>query len=69
VLSIKGAYLHHTGPTGSPEAIRGSVEYALGVLGGTKKIDVFEMARVDPNVPIETSVGCIPSIARALSPA
>lgn len=56
MLSIKGAFGHATGPTGSPDAIRQSVDDALKVLGGIKKIDVFEMARVDPNVPIETSV-------------
>ncbi|KAF2126683.1 Aldo/keto reductase [Dothidotthia symphoricarpi CBS 119687] len=56
VLSIKGAYGSKTGPTGSPEAIRASVEEALQGLGGMKTIDVFEMARVDPNTPIETSV-------------
>ena len=56
VLSIKGAFTLEKGPTGSPEGIRASVEEALKVLGGTKTIDIFEMARVDPNVPIETSL-------------
>lgn len=56
VLSIKGAYDMKKGPNGSPEGIRASVEEAVRVLGGTKTIDVFECARVDPNVPIETSV-------------
>ncbi|KAK4695938.1 pyridoxine 4-dehydrogenase, partial [Lecanoromycetidae sp. Uapishka_2] len=56
VLSIKGAYDIKTGPDCSPEGIRTSVEEAFKVLGGTKTIDVFECARGDPNVPIETSV-------------
>lgn len=56
VLSIKGAVDHTRSPTGSPDAIRASVEGALAVLAGSKTIDVFEMARVDPKVPIETSV-------------
>lgn len=56
VLSIKGAYSPVTGPDGSPEGIRASVQTALDVLGGCKKIDVFECARVDPKVLIETSV-------------
>ncbi|KAG8163348.1 hypothetical protein KVR01_006645 [Diaporthe batatas] len=56
VLSIKGAFDRATNtPHGSPEGIRASVEEALRILGATKKIDVFEMARVDPTVPIETS--------------
>lgn len=57
VLSIKGAYdaRTHT-PTGSPAALRAAVEGALAVLDGCKTIDIFEMARVDPNVPIEESI-------------
>lgn len=45
VLCIKGAYSHKDGPTGSAEAITASVDEALQVLDGTKKIDIFEMAR------------------------
>ena len=45
-----------TGPDGSPEGIRRSVEEGVKVLGGIKTIDVFECARVDPNIPIETSI-------------
>ncbi|KAI6083811.1 aldo/keto reductase [Hypoxylon rubiginosum] len=65
VLSIKGAYDAKTfEPTGSPEAIRASVEEALRVLDGTAKIDVFECARVDPKVPIETSVGALAELVK-----
>ncbi len=56
MLSIKGAFDMKTGPDGSVEGIRASVEEAVKVLGGAKTIDVFECARRDPNVPIETSV-------------
>lgn len=56
MLSIKGAFDAKTGPNGSREGIRASVEEAIKVLGDTKTIDVFECARRDPNVPIETSV-------------
>ncbi|KAK4167858.1 putative pyridoxal reductase protein [Cladorrhinum sp. PSN259] len=55
-LSIKGAFSPKDGPDGSPEGIRASVDYAVKVLDGVKTIDVFELARVDPRVPIETSV-------------
>ncbi|KAF1943011.1 Aldo/keto reductase [Clathrospora elynae] len=64
VLSIKGAFSIKTGPAGSPEAIRASVEEAFGVLGGEKTIDVFEMARVDPNTPIETSVKVLAELVK-----
>ncbi|KUI71380.1 Pyridoxal reductase [Cytospora mali] len=65
VLSIKGAYDGATQtPQGSPDGIRASVEEALRVLDGTKKIDVFEMSRVDPTVPIETSVGTLAELVK-----
>ncbi|KAI6816350.1 Aldo/keto reductase [Hortaea werneckii] len=64
VLSIKGAFGMKTGPTGSPEAIRESIEEAVKVLGDTKKVDIFEMARVDPNVPIETSVKALAELVK-----
>lgn len=57
VLSIKGAFdFVRSRPTGSPEAIRASVEECLRVLDGCKTIDVFEMARIDPTVPVVESV-------------
>lgn len=65
ILSIKGAYdaATHT-PTGSPAALRQSVEDALAILDGCKSIDVFEMARVDPTVPIEESVGALAALVQ-----
>ncbi|KAM7186829.1 NADP-dependent oxidoreductase domain containing protein [Rhypophila sp. PSN 637] len=57
VLSVKGAYNIRTNqPDCSPEGIRTAVDEALTILSGTKKIDLFEPARIDPNVPIETTV-------------
>lgn len=57
VLSIKGAYdAPIATPDCSPEGIRKAVEEAISVLDGTKKIDIFQCARVDPKIPIETSV-------------
>ncbi|MCJ1389951.1 Pyridoxine 4-dehydrogenase [Xylographa bjoerkii] len=64
VLSIKGAYDIKMGPNGSPEGIRASVEEAVKVLRGIKTIDVFECARVDPNVPIETSVKALAELVK-----
>ncbi|TDZ35865.1 Pyridoxal reductase [Colletotrichum trifolii] len=65
VLSIKGAYnVPEHVPDGSPEGIRAAVDRCLDVLGGTKTIDVFQCARVDPKVPIETSVGALADLVR-----
>ena len=52
-----------SGPDGSPEGIRKSVTTALAILDGVKKIDVFQCARVDPNVPIETSMQALKELA------
>lgn len=58
VINIKGALdFAKMSPDGTDAGIRKSVDNCIQILGGTKKIDVFEMARVDPNVPIEESVG------------
>jgi pyridoxine 4-dehydrogenase len=60
VLCIKGAYDRFTAqPDGSPANLRACVDECLRVLDGTKKIDIFECARVDPKVPIETSIGAL----------
>ncbi|KFA71126.1 hypothetical protein S40288_04516 [Stachybotrys chartarum IBT 40288] len=64
VISIKGAFDPRAGPNGSPEGIRASVEEAVKVLGSIKKIDVFECARVDPNVPIETSIQTLAELVK-----
>ncbi|KAK3384845.1 NADP-dependent oxidoreductase domain-containing protein [Podospora didyma] len=65
VLSVKGAYnaATHT-PDCSPEGIRASVDECLRVLDGTKTIDLFECARVDPKVPIETSIATLAALVR-----
>lgn len=72
VLSIKGAYdvtTHEPNcspcePNCSPSAIRASVEEGLRVLDGVKKIDVFECARVDPEVPIEESIKALAELVK-----
>ncbi|QIX00244.1 hypothetical protein AMS68_005761 [Peltaster fructicola] len=58
-LTMKGAYDPRTGPDGTPEGIRASVEAAYSILKDVKIIDAFAMGRVDPNVPIETSIAAL----------
>lgn len=55
VLSIKGGY-NNGAIDGSAENTRRSVDNCLKMLNGKKSIDIFEMARVDPNVPLETTL-------------
>jgi len=60
VLSIKGAVKPDgTGPDGSPEGIRRSMDNCLRQLNGRKKLDVFECARRDPNVPLAVTFGVL----------
>ncbi|KAF2852098.1 Aldo/keto reductase [Plenodomus tracheiphilus IPT5] len=60
VLSVKGAYeLRNQAPDGSPEGLRSTVDECLRILNGTKTIDLFECARIDPEVPVETTVGAL----------
>jgi pyridoxine 4-dehydrogenase len=57
LLSIKGGTVKDgLQPDGSEENIRRSVDDCLKVLKGTKKIDIFECARQDPNTTVEQTV-------------
>lgn len=56
VLSIKGGSNPKTGRTdGSPENTRRTLDDSLAQLQGRKKLDLFEFARRDPEVLIETT--------------
>jgi aryl-alcohol dehydrogenase-like predicted oxidoreductase len=55
-----GAFL---GVDGRPAAVRNFLSYSLQRLG-TDHIDIYRIARVDPNVPIEETVGAIAGLVR-----
>lgn len=55
VLCIKGC-LNNMRPDGSVENVRRSVDNCLKLLNGKKSIDVFEIARIDRDVPLETTL-------------
>lgn len=59
VLNIKGGAHPTLQPDGSPEVVRESVEKCLEMLGGRGRIDMFECARKDPNVPLEKTLGVL----------
>jgi pyridoxine 4-dehydrogenase len=68
-LSVKFGALR--GPDGAwsgydcrPAAVRNFVAYSLKRLG-TDYIDIYRPARVDPNVPIEDTVGAIADLVKA----
>jgi len=52
-------------PTGDKAGLTRSIEECLKILDGTKKIDIFECGRKDPNVPIEETVGCLAEFVKA----
>ncbi|KAJ5081990.1 aldo/keto reductase [Penicillium argentinense] len=58
-LSIKGVFRPNMQPDGSPQYIRHSLDSILAQLKGWKKHDIFECARRDPKVPLETKFGVI----------
>ncbi|KAK7563412.1 NADP-dependent oxidoreductase domain-containing protein [Phyllosticta citricarpa] len=66
LLSIKGGCkLENIHPDGSREGVQRSIEQCLKILDGKKFLDIFECARVDPNVPIEETIGYIAEYVKA----
>jgi aryl-alcohol dehydrogenase-like predicted oxidoreductase len=59
--SPAGAFI---GVDGRPAAIRNFAAYSLQRLG-TDHIDVYRLARLDPNVPIEDTIGAIAGLVKA----
>lgn len=60
VLSVKGGIdIKRLAPTGGAAAVKASVDNIIRHLGGTKTLDIFECARVDPNTPIEETIGAL----------
>lgn len=58
ILSIKGGMNPKTGRAdGSPDNTRRTLDDSLAQLKGRKKLDIFEFARRDPNVSLETTFG------------
>ncbi|MFD7075976.1 aldo/keto reductase [Nocardioides sp. NPDC059952] len=69
VLSVKfGALITPAGMPagfdGRPEAVRSFLTYSLQRLG-TDHIDIYRPARVDPQVPIEETVGAVQELVEA----
>ncbi|KAI9067114.1 aldo/keto reductase [Trametes sanguinea] len=51
-------------PLCSPENLRRSVDEVLHVLGGTKRLDLFQPARIDPKYSVEEIVGTLAQFVR-----
>jgi pyridoxine 4-dehydrogenase len=60
VVSFKGGVdLVNLHPDGSPENIRKSLDNIIAQLKGRKKVDIYECARRDRNVPLEETLRVI----------
>jgi pyridoxine 4-dehydrogenase len=65
-LCMKGAFsFHPLGPDNSPENIRKSIDRCLEVLQDKVLIDIWEPARADPKVDIETTIATIAEYVKA----
>ncbi|EJD36208.1 aldo/keto reductase [Auricularia subglabra TFB-10046 SS5] len=51
-------------PDGSEASIRRSVDNIIAKLGGTKKMDLYQQARVDPSVPIEDQIRVLAQLVK-----
>lgn len=58
-LSVKGGIHPNWEPDGSAEFLREDVDRVLDALGGKKKLDMFECARVDPKVYFPSLRSCL----------
>jgi len=64
-LSVKGGALPGVlVPDGSRKNLRRSVDAILRALRGTKKLDLFEPGRLDPNYSIEQQAGFLNEMVR-----
>ncbi|MEV5479528.1 MULTISPECIES: aldo/keto reductase [Streptomyces] len=59
--TVEGGF---TGFDGRPNAVKNFAAYSLQRLG-TDHIDIYRIARIDPNVPIEETVGAIAELVEA----
>ncbi|GAA0456809.1 aldo/keto reductase [Streptomyces sp. NPDC046215] len=59
--TVEGGF---TGVDGSPEAVKNFAAYSLQRLG-TDHIDIYRLARLDPKVPVEETVGAIAELVKA----
>ncbi|KAF2264572.1 Aldo/keto reductase [Lojkania enalia] len=66
VISIKGGLVPGgMNPDGTQKNVQRSIDECLKVLDGKKYLDLFECARVDPNVSIEDTVSYIAEYVKA----
>lgn len=52
-------------PLGDAQGVRDSIERFLRILDGTCTTDLFQPCRLDPDVPVEETVGAIAEYVRA----
>jgi aryl-alcohol dehydrogenase-like predicted oxidoreductase len=63
--ALRGPDNSWAGYDARPSAVKNFLAYSLQRLGGTDHIDIYRPARLDPNVPIEETVGAIADMVKA----
>ena len=61
--AMRGPDHSFIGVDGRPQAVKNSLAYSLQRLG-TDHVDIYRLARVDPKVPIEETVGAIAELVK-----
>jgi pyridoxine 4-dehydrogenase len=59
ILSVKGAMLPTFSPMGDPEFVKKSVDNCISQLGRKGKISMYETARIDSSIPLETQLNTL----------
>jgi aryl-alcohol dehydrogenase-like predicted oxidoreductase len=62
--ALRGPDMGWAGYDGRPAAVKNFLAYTLNRLG-TDHVDIYRLARTDPNVPIEETVGAIAELVEA----
>lgn len=63
-LVLKGGVVDASTMDCTPEGMRRTVENCNRLLDGRKKIDFFGPARIDPKIPIETTIGALGDLVK-----
>ena len=66
VISVKSCFDMRNAQTHNDEkGVKAAIDRCLQVLDGKCRIDIFQACRLDPNVPVEVTVGAIVEAVRA----
>ena len=66
VISVKACFDMRAGQAhNDEESVKASIEHCLQVLDGKCRIDLFQPCRLDPEIPVEETIGAIAEYVKA----